>query len=576
MPDRAALYLRVSSDEQRKDNLSIANQLTQCLEYVQRKGYVLADVGRYVDAEGNDAPSGTPAFAEDASARVVTTPVLLELLSAARSGAFDVMVALDVTRVSRGEPFLLGALRGKLKDYGVRLEYARMTTGDKRTDTVMESMHALASYFESGDKAYRTRNGKRQSAEVRQRHSGPPPFGYMTVHDKDHPAYAMLQLDPERAPIARSIFDSYLHGASLRQIARELTLAQVPPPRASRKDGSAWASQTLGRLLKNTVYRGLYVFGIHERIGKKLVRADRSKRLEIPCPAIVSDDEWYAVQNRLAVAALMVRNHPTTRTYALRGRIFCADCGRSYIGQWNGRDQRLEYRHRRRDGGCRHHAVGGKIEREVYEAISQLQLDPERARRQYDKALKQHLDQFGHIDELLEDAKAERLKQDRALDKLTASYLDPDIGMTKTRFLALSDAIAKKVDALDHQIFELDKQRAKSPLPAHLESFETFYTRLRAVLAPQDLTPEEAEGIVETIPVAGLPVPSSKDKQDFLLRLQERRVTPQRLAKLYEDLNVRVEVGPGQKPKVTIMGQSATSRWRCGQLPVGLELPLAA
>jgi hypothetical protein len=255
----------------------------------------------------------------------------------------------------------------------------------------------------------------------------------------------------------------------------------------------------------------------------------------------------------------MVRNHPTTRTYALRGRIFCADCGRAYVGQWNARDKRIEYRHRTRDGGCRHHSVGGQIEKQVLERISEFQLKPERARQQYEQAIKQHREQFGHIDDMLASAKAERAKQIRSLDKLTATYLDPDMQMSKSQYFGLKDGIANKVDALDRQIIDLNKEREKSPLPLELEDFEAFYLRFKVELSDEQLTPEEEAQIVEEIPVTGFPPASPEQKHQFLSAILERRRTSKRLAELYERLNVRVEVRPGREPMVTIFGQATTS-----------------
>ncbi|MBE3112946.1 MAG: recombinase family protein, partial [Acidobacteria bacterium] len=259
MTDRAALYLRVSTDEQRNSNLSIANQLQQCRAYAERKGYTLYDCGRYVDELGQDAPQGTPAYAEDASARNVTTPALLGLLKAAKAGSFDVMIAMDVTRVSRGDPALFGSFQTTLKGYGVRLEFPS-TTGDKRTDVVMGQMHALASFFENDDRARRTRQGKRQSAEVRKRHTGPAPFGYLTTEEKQ------LALNPETQAIARGIFEAYLNGSSLRQVARDLNAAGVRSPRGAGE----WASQSLGKILRNPVYRGTYIFGARARVDGKI------------------------------------------------------------------------------------------------------------------------------------------------------------------------------------------------------------------------------------------------------------------------------------------------------------------
>jgi len=513
MSERACLYLRVSTDEQRNTNLSIANQLGQCKGYALRKGYDLYDTGRYVDDLGQDASEGTPCFAEDGSMRNGvgrTTPALLELVAAARSRSFDVMIALDVTRVSRGEPALLGAFQTQLKEYGVRLEFATSTTGDRRTDVVMTQAHALASFFENDDRARRTRQGKRQSAELRQRHTGPAPFGYRNQDKQIAP-------DPDTAPIARSIFESCLRGSSLRAIARDLTAASVPTVRGEKRGNVAWSPQTIGRILRNPAYRGAYTFGVHQRVDGKIVNADRAGWVEVACPALVTPEEWDAVQRRLTESAESVRNHPTTRLYPLRGRISCGECGRKYTGQYNGRDKRREYRHRIRDGGCSHRSIGADaLEGRALAAVQAVLLKPAVLRATYKRAVAEHKGQFGHLDDLLATARLERDKQTRKLDKLTASYLDPDLGIAKGKYITLKDEIGRRIAALDSQIADLERQRGRTNLPPDLKTLEAWAAELRANLrAKRELTLPASYGVTDD------GVPAKGDEPKFPLERRE-------------------------------------------------------
>ena len=83
---RAALYARYSSDQQRA--ASIDDQFRVCREHAERHGWTVA--GGYRDA----AASG---------ASVILRPGLQALLEDARRGAFDVMVAVALDRVSRDQ-----------------------------------------------------------------------------------------------------------------------------------------------------------------------------------------------------------------------------------------------------------------------------------------------------------------------------------------------------------------------------------------------------------------------------------------------------------------------------------------
>lgn len=542
MTERAVPYCRVSSDEQRKSNLSITNQLRQCLEYVEKAGYSLADVGEYVDPEsGQSAASGVPAFGEDASARVVTTPALTRALAAARKGAFDVLVAMSVDRISRGDQDILSNWRLQFAAYNVRIEYAQLPpTGDRATDKLVQTAFAYASNKENEARARRTREGKRLSAEKRGRHTGPAPFGYMSVDKK-------LEPDPETAEIAKSVFASYLKGSSLRQIARDLTAAKVPTGHGKAK----WASQTIGRILKNPVYRGVYVFGSRQRVDGRTVAADRGREIEVPVPALVSEADWYRVQERLAESAATVRNHPTKRLYPLKGRIICAECRRSYVSQWNTGARREEYRHRRRDGGCSNHSLpADKVEGAVARKITEILFRKENLERTYEKAKKEYRERFGHIDDLLKRTRAMRAKQEAALDKLDASFLDPELGITKGRYLVLKDEITKKLAALDSEIASLESEKGESSEPPNLKDLEAWTAELRLLILPDMATPKDLRT------VAAL---HGTKPEEVWAWTKGREGGPNRgeWAAIFENVNVRVEVDrPAKRYRIRLLGSS--------------------
>ncbi|MCX6071212.1 MAG: recombinase family protein, partial [Chloroflexi bacterium] len=494
---------------------------------------------------GQKASSGIPAYAEDYSARHVETPALRDALAAAKAGEFNVLLAWRVDRITRGDPDIFVVWRRQFQDYKVRMEFATSPpSGNKRMDQVSTYWQATASADENDRKGAAVRAGKRLSAEKRQRHTGPPPFGYTTVEKQ-------LALDPEKAPVAASIFESYLKGSSLRQIARELTAAGVPPPFSLKHGNTVWASQTVGRILKNPVYRGTYIFGSRQLIEGAIHPADREQWVEIPCPRLVEDADWYAVQHRLAVSAASVRNRPTKHIYSLRSRIFCGNCGRAYVGQFNNRDGRAEYRHRTRDGGCAHHAVPGSIEDKVFEAVMEVITSPEKAKVYYERALAEHRKRFGHVDDVIASALKTRAKDVRTVDRLTASYLDPDIGMSKPEFIRRRDELNRKITALDLQIASLEKQRGAETLPLELESLSQFKLIDKAVAGKQRLTMGERRELAQMLGVPAVSLETIEATR------KEFWTSPEMKKEYFAALGVRVEAARGKRSRLFILGQSA-------------------
>jgi DNA invertase Pin-like site-specific DNA recombinase len=142
---------------------------------------------------------------------------------------------------------------------------------------------------------------------------GPIPDGYVTDEAKG------LDLDPERAPIIRHVFDLALDGQASAPIARRLNAEGL-----QTKRGGAWTRRRIQDLLSNAVYAGLLV---------RWRGTEREQRRPGRHPAIVTAEEFEAVahlarQRDASAAARAAAGRPSPRfLLATLGR--CASCGGS-------------------------------------------------------------------------------------------------------------------------------------------------------------------------------------------------------------------------------------------------------
>lgn len=156
--------------------------------------------------------------------------------------------------------------------------------------------------------------------------------------------------DEETAPFVPLIFDMYLKGGRLADIADALDEMGAPTPtehwiaQSGRKEGAPfgfvpWTGLYVGKLLDDPVYTGLLVLGktrqsLYE--GVAWHRTAEDERYEFPGahPALVSKETWEAVRDMRRLRKVTVRE----RTEALapkreempdlfQGVLLCAECG---------------------------------------------------------------------------------------------------------------------------------------------------------------------------------------------------------------------------------------------------------
>ena len=236
---RAALYARVSTEDQAKEGFSIAAQVKRLNAYCKARGWAVA--GEYVD-EGH-------------SGRSIERPAYKSMMS--EIDKWDVLLVLKMDRIHRNSinfTLMMNVLKDSGKEFNSMQESFDTTTAMGRF--VMDIIQRIAQ-LESEQIGERVKVGMTQKAKKGKGLLGfPAPYGYAW---DDHD----LVLIPGEAEVVRQIFQDYQDCCTLSQIAARLNLLQVPTKHASK-----WEKATVYGILTNRIYTGYSVWDMILQKGK--------------------------------------------------------------------------------------------------------------------------------------------------------------------------------------------------------------------------------------------------------------------------------------------------------------------
>jgi site-specific DNA recombinase len=318
---KAALYARVSMDRQREE-ATIESQLFELKRQIAAAGH--ARVKEYID----DGYSGA----------YLDRPALEELRTALKTDTFDAMYFLCADRIAR-DAVHQNIIIGELLHYKKRI-----IINGKDYEENPENRFALTVL--GGRRRVRARENRRAD-DARQ--DAPPQDGVLASHGSTVYGYTYVRktatsapaliVNEEQAAIVRSIFEMYASGNfSTAGVGRVLEARGVPTYRGGR----LWDHGRIVKILKNYTYTGTRYFNMmavvqdipgsgaqqRTRKRKKLAYRNRDEWIGIKVPAIVSQERFDKVQERLRIVASRYRKLPIQSL--LSGFVRCADCGRLY------------------------------------------------------------------------------------------------------------------------------------------------------------------------------------------------------------------------------------------------------
>ncbi|MDO8672742.1 MAG: recombinase family protein [Dehalococcoidia bacterium] len=304
---KAAIYCRVSTEDQSREGTSLQTQLEACLKYCQDKGYDVAH-----------------RFSEAYSGLTLDRPKLTELRDLVRTGGIDIIAVYCLDRLSR-DPYHGVILTQELEKHGVTLEAVTETVETSELGRLISYIRGFASKLEAEKIRERTMRGKLAHLKNGRLPQGTGIGIYGYAWDKATGRRVIIDQETETV---RRIFSMAITGTSTNLIAISLNKAGV-----TTKSGSLWHPLTVRRILNNCTYAGKTYFGQTKRVSKsKVVAQPKETWFLLPdvTPPIITQEIFDQAQATIGNAK-HVRPLKANAAYLLTGFVRCSKCG-STIG----------------------------------------------------------------------------------------------------------------------------------------------------------------------------------------------------------------------------------------------------
>jgi site-specific DNA recombinase len=324
----AAIYARVSSEQQREEN-TIASQTASLIEFA--KGHDL------------EVPEERVFENEGYSGATLERPGLERVRDLAAEGQIQVVLAYSPDRLSRKYAYQI-LLIEEFARHGVEMLFVKSPQGDSAEDQLLVQFQGMIAEYERAQILERSRRGKRHRA-----HSGEisvmsgAPYGYRYIRKTDEAPAAYI-VDEAEARVVRRVYEMYtVDGFSIGEITRRLNAEGIP----TRKLSARWERSTVWGVLRNSAYRGIACFGKTRISARTRVMRPQRRRsvttpsttagherpreewIEIPVPALITEESFARAQELLQENKIRSRRR-TIAPSVVQGLVSCAKCGYAF------------------------------------------------------------------------------------------------------------------------------------------------------------------------------------------------------------------------------------------------------
>lgn len=224
---RAAIYTRVSTEDQAKEGFSLDAQLEKLKAYCTARDWEIA--GEYID--------------EGYSGRKTRRPAYIRMME--EIDKWDALLVIKMDRIHRNSKnfmLMMEDLNKNGKEFVSMMESLDTSTAMGRF--VMDIIQRIAQ-LESEQIGERVYIGMEQKAKINGGVLGfNIPYGYNYTDGK-------LHINSAEASAVKNMYSWYLSGKSMGEISKMLNTTKLPT-----KKGGCWAKKTISTILTNPVYCG--------------------------------------------------------------------------------------------------------------------------------------------------------------------------------------------------------------------------------------------------------------------------------------------------------------------------------
>ena len=491
------IYVRLSRDDERVgESLSIENQKSLLVRYVNEKGWILHDI--YVD----DGISGTT-FEREGVQR---------LLADAKCGIINTIIVKDMSRFGRNYIQI-----GQYIDYVFPMYHIRFIAVSDNIDTgsdntVAMDMMPITNVFNEWYAANTSRKVRQifiANAKRGKSNMSHPPYGYLFSDDGSR----KFVINTEVSTNVERIFEMRANGISPARIAERFNAEHITTPQdykvqrlgkyAAIKTYHLWTDASVRKILENPAYIGNLALqrrtSVSYKNHKSVYRPEEEWIVtENAHPAIISKELWHRVKE---VEKSVSQGKKTRKgyTHPLSGFLFCADCGGKmkleyYTLKHNGKAVDIVYtfncgNHKRLGKAyCSSHYIKAKdIEKfildDVKEMASCVTLDEDAVRKKYlERKAKLTEDELIRIRNELSQKRRRCVK----LDQLIETAFEEKISGNMPEGVKL---IERYTSERQHLLDEIDIMDKQGIMIADVENdIDDFITRVKKHMSDITLT----------------------------------------------------------------------------------------
>src|SRR5256712_10487566 len=238
----AAIYARVSSEQQREEN-TIASQTASLIEFAKSNNL--------------EVPEEWVCEDEGYSGATLERPGWERVRDLAAEGQIQVVLAYSPDRLSRKYAYQILRIE-ELARHGFETLFVKSLQGGSPEDQLLVQFQGMIAEYERAQILERSRRGKRHRAhggEVNVMSGAPYCYRYVRKTDEAPAAYAVLDAE---ARVVQRIYEMYtVEGLSIGEITRRINAEGIP----TRKASARWERSTVWAILRNSAYRGVACFG---------------------------------------------------------------------------------------------------------------------------------------------------------------------------------------------------------------------------------------------------------------------------------------------------------------------------
>ena len=318
--NRVALYVRVSTQEQATEGVSIEAQLAALKAYAKSQDWEVAD--EYIDGGFSGGTDDRPA--------------LKRLLIDADRRRFSIVAVCKLDRFFRNLRLLLNNLHG-LEQLGIKFVSTQegLDTSTPYGKFAVQIIGVIAE-FERGRIGERVRDSRRYLISGGNWPGGRTVYGYRWLPDE-----RQWLVVTEEAVVVRRVYDLYVKN----RFGIDAIAAALNKDGVRTRDGAEWRFSAIRNMLIHPGYKGQHHIGI-------------------PMPPIIDESTWQqAQQKREDARSLLV----DPKGWLLQGMCFCGLCGHT-----------LKCMHKR-PREHRYYACRGRVSRDTRDSGKRCELPYVRA-----------------------------------------------------------------------------------------------------------------------------------------------------------------------------------------------------